>query len=106
VKDIAREDLLSVLSCEIEARPPAPTVAEVAPLALGIVRTEGAVVVEFPESAREVVEAFAAAERLCCSGIAWDVERGATVTLRIAANEAALDVLESMMKSASIDKLQ
>jgi hypothetical protein len=106
MKDIASEDLLSVLPCEIDARPAAPTIMEVAPLALGVVREEGAIVVEFPGEAREVVEQFTAAERLCCAGIAWEVESGETVTLRIGANEPALDVLESMIKSASIDELR
>ena len=96
MKDVASEDLLSVLACEIDARPAAPTIMEVAPLALGVVRSEGAVVVEFSSESRDVVEEFAAAERLCCAGIGWEVESGARVTLRIAANEAALDVLESM----------
>ena len=52
--------------------------------------------VEFSGEARATVEEFAAAERLCCAGIGWEVEIGATVTLRISANEPALDVLESM----------
>jgi hypothetical protein len=106
LRDIRQEDLLDVLACEIEARPDAPTIFQVAPLAQTIERRDGALAVGFPLEARRLVESFAAAERLCCTGIGWEVTAGPQVTLRISANDPALDVLESMWKTIHIEEVQ
>jgi hypothetical protein len=94
--DVPREDLLSVVACDIDARPQAPTVTDLAPLILGYTRSDGALNVRFPADALATVEAFAAAERQCCADIGWEVASGREVTLTVTTNAAALDVIESM----------
>jgi hypothetical protein len=103
VRDITPDDLLTVLACEFEKRPQAPTIFDVAPLFVEMYRADGAVLARFPAGARDTVEAFAAAERQCCAGIGWEVETDSVVTLRVTANEAALDVIEQMLQEAHID---
>jgi hypothetical protein len=94
------------LACEIEARPEAPTIVDLVPRVLAVSRTPGLIAVEFQGDALADVEAFAAAERVCCAGIGWEVLNGPDVTLRISADEAALDVLESMWQTIHIEEVQ
>lgn len=105
-KFIADEDLLAVVGCEIEKRPDAPTIADLAPLLTRTERSDGALTMLFPASAAATVEAFAAAEQHCCAGIGWDVRRGDVTTLRITANEVALDALAQMLQSIHIDDIR
>lgn len=97
MRDVPREDLLTIVGCEIEKRPEVPAIADLAPLARRIERTGATLVAEFPGGARELVEAFAAAERQCCAGIGWEVEAGRVVTLRITASGPALEAIEQML---------
>lgn len=93
MKRVPESDILAVVGCQIDRRPVAPSVGEIASLVLASNREEGRLRLEFPRDARERVEAFAAAERVCCPGITWQVERGPTVRLWVTAAEAALDVI-------------
>jgi hypothetical protein len=90
-------DLLSVLSCEIDARPSgAPTLDEILPMLRNVQREPKALVIEFDSASSPIVEAFAAAERQCCSAIGWEVGGLRAATLRITAEPAQLDVLEGV----------
>lgn len=95
-------DLLAVVGCQIDRRPAAPSVGEIASLVLASNREEGRLCLEFPLDARERVEAFAAAERVCCPGITWEVEKGASVRLWVTAGEAALDVISGAVGASFI----
>ena len=57
-------------------------------------------------SSLDLVEEFATAEQQCCAGIGWEVIDGPVVTLQITANEAALDVLETMLRTTNIEDSQ
>jgi hypothetical protein len=97
-----QDEIIEVLECEIDARPKAaPGVDQLLPKARGVSRVPGALLVEFDPQVVETLAAFVEAERLCCAGIGWDIERDAGLHLRIAAGEAQLTVLESLWKSPS-----
>jgi len=101
---IASEDVLETLACEIDERPAgAPTPDDLIPALRGTRREPGALVVEFDPAAAEAVEAFVAAERRCCAGIGWDVERGSTIGLHITATPAQLDALAGLWSRQSGD---
>lgn len=107
MKNVAREDLLEVIGCEIDRRPAqAPALYDLAPLVRRRTRVAGALLVEFANDARPTVEAFAAAERTCCASIGWTIENGDNVTLRITTNDAALDAIEAMFPTTHIEKVQ
>jgi hypothetical protein len=103
-RHVADEDVLQVIGCELDKRPAAPTVDELAPLVLGVTRSSGELAVQFPATARQAIEAFAAAERMCCAGINWQVEGGSATTLRIGADELVLDAITQMFPSNQIKK--
>jgi hypothetical protein len=94
--------VLDVLGCEIGARPKgAPTFDDVAGAVRAVRREPGALVVDYDPSAAERLEAVVEAERLCCAGVGWHLERvapaegapGGVVRLRIEASPARLDAL-------------
>ena len=64
--------------------------ATLAPFVRGVTRTADGVKISFAPEAIADVEAFAAAERLCCAGIGWDVQRD-PVVLTITAPPEQLD---------------
>jgi hypothetical protein len=67
-------DPLEVLACEIELRPQgAPGVDEIARLVLDTKRRDGELILTFEASSAASVEAFAAAERQCCSTLSWEI---------------------------------
>ena len=92
-------EVLDILSCEIGSRPEdAPTLIDLLPV-LGDVRLEGrSIVIEFDSAKRALVEAFAAAERLCCPGIGWEVHGTPTPVLRVFADSTQLEVLVAMFR--------
>lgn len=103
---IATEDILQVIGCELDKRPIAPGIDDLTPLIMRVSRSSSELAVEFPAHARETVEAFAAAERLCCANIGWQVDAGSVVTLRIATDELTLDAISQMFLTNRIDKAQ
>jgi hypothetical protein len=105
-RHIADEDVLQVIGCEIDKRPAAPGIDDLSTLVARVTRSSRELTVEFPAQARETVEAFADAERHCCSNIGWSVDVGSLVTLRIAADELALDAISQMFPTRHIDKAQ
>lgn len=95
-RHIAGEDVLQVIGCELDQRPPAPGIDDLAPLVTQMQRWPGQLAIQFRPGSLATVQAFAEAERRCCSGIGWQVEEGPPLTLRITTSEAALEALVSM----------
>ena len=107
MKAIPDVDLLEVVGCDIESRPQAPGIGELTGRALAKVRSSESLRIEFPADAAQDVQEFAAAERVCCSGIEWHVTAGEVVVLTIRAHSQALDVLEGAFYSQlNIEKHQ
>jgi hypothetical protein len=95
-----REDIIEVLDCDLGARPEsAPGIDSLFSHVLGVARRAGALLVEFDEQAEPTLSAFVEAERLCCAGIGWEIERETSLRLRITANEVQLKAIESLWNS-------
>ena len=91
-------EVIALLACDIEARPTgAPMPSVLAPHMRGVQRSPGAMAISFAPEAAADVEAFAAAERLCCAGIGWDVQRD-PVVLTITASPAQLDAIAQIFE--------
>jgi hypothetical protein len=94
-----RDEIIEVLDCDLGARPKAaPGIDTLLPYVRASKRTDGAIVVDFDAEALETLAAFVEAERLCCAGIGWNIERDAGLRLRITAGEARLTAIESLWK--------
>jgi hypothetical protein len=92
-------EIIQILDCDLGARPQgAPGIDALLPYVRGARRMSGTVLVEFDESAAQILEAFAEAERLCCAGIGWEIDRTAGLRLRISATDAQLTAIESLWK--------
>lgn len=91
-------DALDVLACEYQKRPRgAPSFFDLQHAVRSVRREAGALIVEFEPGAGSAVEELAAAERLCCSTIAFDVAHAPTLTLRIGAAPAQLEIFEQFL---------
>jgi hypothetical protein len=89
-------DAIELLACDIAARPrSAPLPDVLAQNMRKLERANGALTITFAKEASDDVEAFAAAERVCCSGIAWDLRRK-PLRLTITAAAAQLDAIETL----------
>ena len=104
MRSLPREELIDVIECEIDRRPEAPVIADLAPHLIGVSRQPEALTVSFSPEARETLEAFVEAERQCCAGIGWFASDGPQVTLRIEAGADALDALAMLFESDNIEK--
>ncbi len=95
------ESEIELPACEIAERPAdAPGPEQIAPFLLGCHRGGGALCLPLRPEGREIVEAFVAAERLCCPGIGWSVAAmGGGVALIVQGTPAELDVIEAMLKA-------
>ena len=92
-------ELIALIACDIKARPrDAPMPAALAPHIRSVRRVADAVKISFAPEAAVDVEAFAAAERLCCAGIGWDVQRD-PVVLTITAPAAQLDAIVQIFET-------
>ena len=93
--------LLDALACEIAARPAgAPTFSDLLPFRREVKAENGEVVIAFGPQQATSVEAFAAAERLCCPDLDWIVETSDPVRLRIRGTEAQVALLEQVWRDA------
>jgi hypothetical protein len=93
------DEIIEVLECDLAARPKAaPGIDALLPHVRTASRADGAVIVEFDTQAAETLTAFVEAERLCCAGIGWDIERDGGLRLRITASEVQLAAIESLWK--------
>jgi len=92
-----RNEIIEVLDCDLGARPKAaPGIDALLPHVLRASRTPVALLVEFDDQAASTLEAFVEAERLCCAGIGWKIERDRGLRLRISAENAQLSAIESL----------
>ena len=92
------DDTLDVLACEYEKRPKgAPSFYDLQSAIRGVRREDGALVVEFDPASAGAVEELAAAERLCCPSIGFDVIHAPAPTLRITATPAQLAIFEQFL---------
>jgi hypothetical protein len=99
-KDLAIGDLIDLVACDIGARPKdAPLFDVLAPHILAVERSSIALRITFAPEAVDDVEAFAAAERICCSTLGFDVERD-PVVLTVTATPAQLDAMQQLFQEA------
>jgi hypothetical protein len=92
-------EIIQILDCDLGARPrAAPGIDTLLPYVRRATRMSDAILVEFEENAAQILEAFAEAERLCCAGIGWEIDRTASLRLRISATDAQLTAIESLWK--------
>ena len=90
-------EMLDVLACDIGVRPKAaPGPMDIAPFVLDRTRSADAVTITFAPAGLQSVVAFVDAERLCCGGIDWQLQRAPILSLRIGASPAQLNVIEQM----------
>ena len=91
------DEIIEVLDCDLGVRPKgAPGVDQLLPRVGGVSRAPGVLVVEFDRRADQTLSAFVEAERLCCAGIGWEIERSPSLRLRISATEEQLAAIESL----------
>jgi hypothetical protein len=97
--NMVRDEIIEVLDCDLGARPQAaPGIDALLPHVLRASRAPGALLVEFERQAEPMLDAFVEAERLCCAGIGWEIERDAGLRLRITTTGAQLSAIESLWK--------
>jgi hypothetical protein len=93
-------ETIELLACDIESRPKsAPLPDALTPHLRTTERTAAAITFTFAPEAADDVEAFAAAESICCAGIGWHVQRD-PVTLTITASPAQLDAIQQIFDPA------
>ena len=93
-------ELLDVVNCDIGTRPAGTGPDELRPHLVGVSRLPGAIVYEFLPGASNLLREFVYAERVCCSGLTWDVLTNGPLRLRIGATERELDALAKMFAGA------
>jgi hypothetical protein len=94
-----RHEIIEVMDCDLDARPrAAPGVDALLPYVRSAALMPGVLVVEFDDRAAGILEAFVEAERLCCAGIGWEIDRTSGLCLRISATDAQLTTIESLWK--------
>lgn len=92
------DDTLDVLACEYQKRPKnAPSFDDLHSAVRTVRREDDALIIQFDPARADAVEELAAAERLCCPTIAFDVTRTPVLTLRITATAAQLDIFEQFL---------
>ncbi|HLB23025.1 MAG TPA: hypothetical protein VJP07_02940 [Dehalococcoidia bacterium] len=89
---------LRVVGCDIGARPKdAPVFEDVRPHILAVRREPRRLTVEFDGKASELVEAFVAAERRCCSDLVFSVSPGDPTVMQVEAAPELVDMVEGWM---------
>ena len=92
------QDDEDVLICEYEHRPRgAPSFIDLGDAITAVAREDGALRVAFDPVQRAAVEQLAAAERLCCPTIGFEVSAPPDLTLTIRATPGKLATLEQML---------
>jgi hypothetical protein len=95
---ITTNDDFDVLACELDKRPQgAPSFSDLQGAVRGLRREEGTLVVAYDPAVAASLEELAAAERLCCATIGFEVTHAPVLTLRIAAAPAQLDIFEAFL---------
>lgn len=71
------EKTLSVLACNISVRPRnAAGIAELIPFVDSVQNLGNRLAIDFETAGLSAVESFVNAERLCCTGLTWDLVPG------------------------------
>jgi hypothetical protein len=88
-----------ILSCDMSIRPPdAAGISELVPYVRRVQRELETVTIFFDASVGEALNSFVEAERLCCGGLNWLLQRDEKlIQLRIAGNEEQLATIESWL---------
>ena len=95
-----RNEIIEILDCDLGSRPQAaPALDALLPHVLRASRAPGALLVEFDLQADPMLESFVEAERLCCAGIGWEIERDTALRLRITAADTQIDAIETLWKA-------
>ena len=96
-----RDEIIEVLDCDLGVRPKAaPGIDSLIPHVRGVARATGTLLVEFDLQVCDTLTAFVEAERLCCAGIGWEIERASGLRLRISATDEQLSAIESLWKQS------
>jgi hypothetical protein len=78
-------------------RPPAPGPDDLAPWFRAARRHPSSVEFEFDAAASEILDAFVAAERVCCPGLQWDVARDdGALRLRVSGTPEQAEALAAL----------
>ena len=94
---LANADILDALACTIDKRPAgAPGIFELEPFVTQVRREADSLIVGYTAQGSGTIEAFVAAERLCCNSIEWNLNTAGT--LRIAATPEQTDVLAEVFR--------
>ena len=101
------QELIEVLSCDIEGRPSAPGPEALAPFVQSASHSPTAITIDLDEAGRQTAEAFVAAEQVCCSNIGWQLEDAPRFRLRITAEPPQLAALKALIPTtAQIEEVQ
>lgn len=92
-------ETIEVLSCDIGSRPPAPGIEALLPQVRHVRREAQALVIDYDPAAASDFAAFAAAERVCCASLGWEVDTAAS-RLTIRATSEQLDALQTAFPAA------
>ncbi len=95
------DNSLKILACDISIRPGnAAGIADVLPYVRSKKVECNTVVIDFEEAGKSVVESFLEAERLCCTGLTWELSNAnSRLRLRIAGTIEQITVIEQWFKS-------
>ena len=97
-----QNEIIEILDCDLGVRPQAaPGIDAILPHVLRASRTPGALLVELDLQAERMLESFVEAERLCCAGIGWEIERDTALRLRITAADTQIDAIETLWKAST-----
>lgn len=89
-----------VLVCDFQKRPKgAPSFDDLHDAVRQVRREDGVLVVEYDPDVATAVEELAAAERLCCPAIGFEVTQSPVPTLRIRATPGRLEIFELFLSS-------
>lgn len=100
-----RAEAIEILQCDIDARPEAPTIDDLAPH-LASVAVEGELLIaRFAPGALDLVSAFAAAECVCCGGLGWQVASSVeSVTLSVTGTPPQLAALQRAFETTRVTR--
>jgi len=99
---VRRNEIIEILDCDLGVRPKAaPGIDALLPHVLRASRAPGALLVEFDLQVEPMLAAFVEAERLCCTGIGWEIERDTAVRLRITAADTQIDAIETLWQATT-----
>lgn len=90
------DETLHALACDISIRPRnAAGIAELLPLLRSARTDNNKVIVLFDEAGKAALESFVSAERLCCTGLTWDLATiGSCVQLTVVGNIEQISIIK------------